>query len=73
MMIKNPVFAAAITSICLLLYYLLFHLDAGGDIILAMFLASPLLLIWMVLTILKDKKYTSGELTEEEEWGYGDR
>lgn len=72
-MIKNPVFAAIVTSIYLLVYYMLFNAGVNSDFIVAMFLFSPVLMTWLVLTVLKDKRYTIRELASDEEWGYADR
>lgn len=72
-MLRKPAFSVVFVTAYLLLYYILFYSGAGEDIITAMFVASPLLVTWMVITILKNGKFNGSELKENEEWGYGDR
>lgn len=71
-MLKKPAVAAVIVTLYLVSYYILFHAGAHEDIILTMFIASPFLVIWMAITILKHGKYEGPELKEDEEWGYQD-
>jgi hypothetical protein len=72
-MIKKPVFAVITTTAYLLVYYLLFNAGVNIGVILMMFSCAPFLVIWTVLSILKDRKYKSRTLGEVEEWGYGDK
>ncbi len=37
------------------------------------FMLSPLLIIWMVYSVVRFGKYKSRELTDNEEWGYADK
>jgi|GEM_PF-1362090 len=50
---------------CILIFF-------GGDITLIniIALAGPLLLIWMVYSVLKHGQYKGSQLKENEEWGY---
>ena len=41
-------------------------------ILFLMFSISPFLVIWMVLSILKDGKHSGKKLGPDEEWGYED-
>ena len=72
-MLRNSTFAVAFVTGWLVLYYILFQAGAPLIIIGGMFAASPVLVAWMVITLLKHGKYTGRELAENEEWGYGDR
>jgi hypothetical protein len=71
-MLQKPAFVTAMVTAYLVLYYILFHAGAAETIITAMFAASPVLVVWMALTIIKHGKYTGAELGEDE-WGYQDR
>ena len=72
-MLRNPILSTIVVSLYLLVYYILFNLQANQDIITGMFILSPFPVLWMVITILRDKNYRGKELEENEEWGYADR
>jgi hypothetical protein len=72
-MFRKPAVVTAVVTVYLVLYYILFHAGASDNIIISMFIASPFLVIWMVITILKNGHYKGPELKEDEEWGYQDR
>jgi len=71
-MFRNPIFSTIVVSACLFLYQVFCFLEIAGTITFIIFFISPLLMLWMVLTILKDKKTKVKELKEGEEWGYSD-
>jgi len=71
-MFRNPIFSTIVVTTCLVIYQVLCYLEIGSNIIFTIFFISPLLLLWMVLTILKDKKTKIKDLKEGEEWGYRD-
>jgi len=71
-MFRNPIFSTIVVTSCLFLYQAFCSLGIAINFNYIIFLISPLLMIWMVLTILKDKKTKVRELKEDEEWGYGD-
>ena len=71
-MLRNPIISTTLVTVYLLIYNALFFTGASLDVLVIMFLLSPFLVIWMALTILKDKKYKVRELEEGEEWGYAD-
>jgi hypothetical protein len=73
MPMKKSVFATIIVSLYLLIYHLAFNFAAPADIIISMFLLAPFLMIWMSVSIMKDKSTEVAELKEGEEWGYQDR
>jgi len=71
-MTKKPVLSATCTTIYLVVYYVLFNADVSSYILSFMFLGSPLMMIWMIMSVLKDRSYKAQQL-DEEEWGYADR
>jgi hypothetical protein len=72
-MLRNPLFVTAFVTLFLVIYHLFFQWGLPQDILIAMFIISPFLMIWMVITILKHGKYNGPELKENEDWGYQDR
>ncbi len=72
-MFRNPVFVSSLVTGYLLIYTSLFEFNTPFNILMAMFMASPFLVIWMALVILKDRSYKSPELKEGQEWGYADK
>jgi hypothetical protein len=71
-MLRKPVFAVAFVTVYLALYCI-FFIAGYHNIIAYMFMLSPILVIWMVISILKYGKYSSTELKPNEEWGYEDK
>ncbi|HEY8400128.1 MAG TPA: hypothetical protein VIK89_02640 [Cytophagaceae bacterium] len=69
---KSDKFPIIVVSLYLLLYTISPYLNIPVKIIYLMFALSPLLLIWMVYSILKFGKYNGRALREGEEWGYSD-
>ena len=65
--IKFPIIAA---SLFLLIYQILPYVGAKTIFIVAMFVLSPFVVIWMVIRVLKDGEYKGKELKDE--WGYED-
>jgi len=71
-MLNRTAFAVSAVSI----YLLIFLISVSyGAINLAsfLFLFSPLLVLWMVYTVIRYGVYTGKELADDEEWGYEDR
>lgn len=71
-MLRNPILSTTLVTVYLLIYNALFFTGASLTVLVTMFIISPFLVIWMALTILKDKNYKVRELKEGEEWGYAD-
>lgn len=71
-MFRNPIFSTTVVTTCLVIYQVLCTLGIATDLIYIIFFISPLLIIWMVLTILKDNKTKVKDLKDGEEWGYRD-
>ncbi|PSL32187.1 hypothetical protein [Chitinophaga ginsengisoli] len=72
-MLTNSTFSVIAVTAYLLLYCILLQIEHTQWIAVRMFLFSPLLVIWMVYTVLKYGVYTGRELAEDEEYGYQDR
>jgi len=71
-MFRNSIFSTIVVTSFLLIYQVLCVLGIASTITFTIFFISPLLILWMVLSILKDNKTKVRELKEGEEWGYGD-
>ena len=65
--------AVLIVTAYLIIYVVLLELMGPFRIGFILFGLSPILLIWMVYAILKEKDFEYPELGEDEEWGYLDR
>ena len=65
-------FAIGFVSCYLLCFLVLIH-TPYTRLIWSMFLFSPVLVAWMVYTVIKYGKYSGKELDEGEEWGYEDK
>ena len=65
-----------LSIILVTLYLLAFgvagRLGAPLSLMFLMFSLSPILIIWMVYTVIRYGKYTGKELKPNEEWGYED-
>lgn len=72
-MLRNPKFATIFVTVYLLVYCILFGQDAPLEVLFALFVFSPFLVIWMAYTILRYDTYEGKEFEEDEEWGYQDR
>jgi len=70
---KKPALVTAIVTAYLVLYYILFHAGVSENILILLFIVSPFLMIWLVVTILKYDQSPTTDLPENEEWGYSDR
>ena len=63
----------SILTIYLITYVILFVTGFSVTIAMYMFLTSPILLVWMVYSILTDEQYEYPDLGDNEEWGYRDK
>ena len=68
---NKATFATIIASVFLLIYLVLINFDGPFAIIMSMFAISPLVLIWLAISILKFGIYKGPDLNERE-WGYQD-
>ena len=72
-MLRNPKLAVVFVSAYLAAYCIIL-LAGYGNLASVMFMLSPALVIWMVITVLKQGKYTGTPLIkQDEEWGYEDK
>ncbi len=72
-MFRNPACSIALTSIYLAGYVTLLYAGISLPVVLLLFSFSPVLLLWMVYSILKYGRYTGPSLGPDREWGYQDR
>lgn len=72
-MFKNSTFSVITVTLYLVLYCILLQIESTQWLAFRMFVLSPVLVIWMVYTVLKYGVYTGRELAEDEEYGYQDR
>lgn len=72
-MFKYPKFAIAVTSGYMLFFVSIMLCHASFLTTSLLFLLSQILVIWMVVSILKDPAGQGRELPEGAEWGYEDR
>ncbi len=71
-MVKHPFFAAVFVTVYLIVYCVFALSPATQKYIAVMFLASPLLVIWMVFAVIKYGTY-NGRSLDGDEFGYGDK
>ena len=62
-----------IVTTYLVIYTFLRYVEVPKYYLLTMFALSPMLVMWMVITVLKDNSRDVQELEKEEEWGYQDK
>lgn len=72
-MLRNPVFAAGAATAYLIIYVATLQFEQYFNLAEYLFYLSPIPLLWLVITVLRDKKFVSRELGEGEEFGYGDK
>jgi hypothetical protein len=72
-MLRNPVLATVSSTCYLTIYVILLSVEKYWDIAFSMFLFSPVVVIWLVYTIVRYGKYTGKELEAGQEYGYEDR
>lgn len=70
---NRSVIVAIIATLYLLVYVIFYVLGAGSGLVTILFTLSPLVVLWLVLTVLKDDSVPVRELEDGEEWGYADR
>jgi len=69
----NAVKAVIIMTAYLVIYIVLFEVQAPLQLLSLLFLFFPILVIYTVFNILKDQGFNYPELGPQEEWGYLDR
>lgn len=71
-MLRKPYFAATAVSLFLVVYCVISQFPSAGKYVLYMFLVSPVLVVWMVITVLKYGSY-KGKALDDREFGYQDK
>ena len=69
---KMPVSVFIVTGF-LIVYVMVMMTPAAESVGRSMFIASPFLVIWMVISVLRSKRFTGKDLEDGEEWGYADK
>ena len=69
---RNYKFSIILVTLYLLVFALAGRLGAPLSWMFLMFSSSPLLIIWMVYTVIIYGKYSGKELKAVDEWGYED-
>lgn len=69
---KSPsvTFLATLYLVC---YFITFEFESLREVGAIMFLFSPVVLVWLVYTVIRYGSYKGPELGEKEEFGYQDR
>lgn len=70
---KAEIFSLAVVSGMLLVYSVLILLELAPIVTGFIFMASPILVIWMVYSVIRHGEYKDMDLKPGEEWGYNDR
>ena len=71
-MIKKPFFAVAAVTVILLIYCIVIGFNISLPVAYLIFGISPILIAWLVYTIIRFGKYKGKEFDTGEEWGYQD-
>ena len=72
-MLKNSTFAVITVSLLLLFYVVLLQTGWLAPLAGLVYALSPLLMLWLVYTVIRYGRYSGKELQQDEEWGYQDR
>ncbi|MCA1751398.1 MAG: hypothetical protein ABR572_02825 [Cryomorphaceae bacterium] len=70
---KHDIIVISIVSALLLIYTILASLEMYLGLVFLLVGISPLLIIWMVWTVLRHGEYNGPELDSGQEYGYLDR
>jgi uncharacterized membrane protein len=70
---KTAVKWVVMLTIYLIIYITIWSLNISILLLSVMFLASPLLLLWTIYQVLKEKDFEYPEMEENDEWGYLDK
>ncbi|RYG23822.1 MAG: hypothetical protein EOO01_43945 [Chitinophagaceae bacterium] len=65
--------SAILASTALLIYTMLINFEAAHDVVIFLFVVSPIIVILLVIGILKDEDHVETSLKDGEEWGYRNR
>jgi len=62
--------AIILATLYLIVFVISIHFEFPESITLGLFTLSPLMLIWLAITVLKDSSEQYPEMNEDQEWGY---
>lgn len=71
-MLKHPAFSITTVTAYVVVFVVISRLHADLSLLLTLYPISPLLVIWMVYTVIRYGSYSGRELREGQEWGYED-
>lgn len=71
-MLKSPAFSIVNVTAYLVIFVVISRLYPDLSLLLTLYSISPLLVIWMVYTVIRYGSYSGRELREGQEWGYED-
>ena len=71
-MLCKDIVSVSLATFYLFIYWELLQFENTRDYAIVMFLISPLVILWMVFTVLKNGKYNGPQL-EDKEFGYQDK
>lgn len=71
-MFRKGIFPVTLVTVYLVVYCTLLQWESTRAYASLMLLTAPVMIIWMVLTVLKNGNYSGGELGAEE-FGYEDK
>jgi hypothetical protein len=66
------VFSVWLVTVYLIGYSIIAFLEISVKLVFILFSLSPILVIWMVISVLKSKNVSPKALKDGEEWGYLD-
>ncbi|MEO5998224.1 MAG: hypothetical protein ABIN89_15870 [Chitinophagaceae bacterium] len=70
---KKSFWVTLIVTVYLVAYSIMSRAGVPENLLLALFTLWPILVGWMVITVLRDTSRPVQELKENEEWGYQDK
>lgn len=70
---RNAIFPVVLVSLLLLFYCICVLTGWGIPFAELFFVVSPLLVVWMVISVIRSKGDPVPELKEDQEWGYADK
>jgi len=72
-MIRKPSFAVVVVTVILLVYCVFIGFHIFLPVAYLIFASSPLLIIWLMYTVIRLGVYHGRDLRADEEWGYQDK
>ncbi len=72
-MLRNAIFSTVVVTIYLVSYCIMLQFESTRDYAVAMFFLSPIIVCWMVYTVIRYGKYNGRELAKDDEFGYQDK